>query len=71
MVQSNAIVSLGESFKLSGTWITIGLAALVGVILTGGMQRIAGDSRVVPLMAFALYWGVSLYFHEYRHVPRH
>ena len=55
MVQSNAIVtSLSESFKLSGTWITIGLAALVGVILTGGMQRIAGFSeKVVPLMAFA------------------
>lgn len=59
MVQSNAIVtSLSESFKLSGTWITIGLAAIVGVILTGGMQRIAGFSeKVVPLMAFAYILG--------------
>ena len=59
MVQSNAIVtSLSESFKLSGTWITIGLTAIVGVILTGGMQRIAVFSeRVVPVMAFAYILG--------------
>ncbi len=59
MVQSNAIVtSLSESFGLSGTWVTIGLAAIVGVILTGGMQRIAGFSeKVVPLMAFAYILG--------------
>lgn len=45
MVQSNSIViSLNDSFQLSKTWITIGLAAIVGVILTGGMQRIAGFS---------------------------
>lgn len=59
MVQSNSIViSLNDSFQLSKTWITIGLAAIVGVILTGGMQRIAGFSeKVVPVMAFAYILG--------------
>lgn len=59
MVQSNSIVtSLNDSFGLAQSWITIGLVAIVGVILAGGMQRIAGFSeKVVPFMAFAYILG--------------
>lgn len=59
MVQANAVVgSLYESFSVPPTWGTIGLLALVGVILTGGMERIAGFSeKVVPLMAGAYILG--------------
>lgn len=59
MVQSNSIVtSLNEAVGLSKPFITIGLAAIVGVILIGGMQRIAKFSeKVVPVMAFAYILG--------------
>ena len=55
MVQYNSIVtSLSDAVGLSKPFITVGLAALVGVILTGGMGRIASFSeKVVPVMAFA------------------
>lgn len=55
MVQSNSVVgSMSESFGMPGPWITAGLLAVVGVILTGGMERIAGfTEKVVPVMAFA------------------
>ncbi|MDI9460838.1 MAG: alanine/glycine:cation symporter family protein [Saccharofermentanales bacterium] len=59
MVQSNSIVtSLSDAVGLSKPFITVGLAALVGVILTGGMGRIASFSeKVVPVMAFAYILG--------------
>ncbi|MGI6090986.1 MAG: alanine/glycine:cation symporter family protein [Saccharofermentanales bacterium] len=59
MVQSNSIVtSLHDAVGLSKPFITVGLAALVGVILTGGMGRIASFSeKVVPVMAFAYILG--------------
>lgn len=59
MVQSNAVVgSLSESFGFPRAWATIGLLAAVGIILTGGMDRIAGFSeKVVPLMAGAYILG--------------
>lgn len=62
MVQSNAVVvSLNESFGIPMPWATAGLLALVGVILTGGMERIAGFSeKVVPLMAGAYVLGSLL-----------
>lgn len=55
MVQSNAIVgSLTESFGFPKVWAIIALLAVIGVILTGGMSRIAGFSeKVVPVMAGA------------------
>lgn len=59
MVQSNSIVvCLSDAVGLSRPFITVGLAALVGVILTGGMGRIASFSeKVVPVMAFAYILG--------------
>lgn len=46
MVQSNAIVdSLTESFGFPKVWAIIALLAVIGVILTGGMSRIAGFSE--------------------------
>lgn len=53
MVQSNAVVgSLSESFGFPKPWATIGLMVIVGIVLTGGMNRIAGFSeKVVPVMA--------------------
>ncbi|MDI9502591.1 MAG: sodium:alanine symporter family protein [Tissierellia bacterium] len=59
MVQSNAIVtSLSESFGFPPVWATIALLVVVGVILTGGMGRIAGFSeKIVPLMAGAYILG--------------
>lgn len=50
MVQSNSVVgSLSESLNLPGPWITAGLLAVVGIILTGGMERIAGFSEKLYL----------------------
>lgn len=62
MVQSNSVVvSLNEAFGLDKTWITIGLVAVVGAILTGGMERIASfTEKVVPVMAFAYIFGSTL-----------
>ena len=62
MVQSNAVVvSLNESFGIPMPWATAGLLALVGIILTGGMERIAGFSeKVVPVMAGAYVLGSLL-----------
>ena len=59
MVQSSAVVtSLSTSFNLNGTWVTVGLLAAVGMILTGGMSRIASfTEKVVPVMAFAYILG--------------
>lgn len=53
MVQSNSIVnSLNSAFNFPPVWATVALVALVGVILTGGMDRIAAFSeKVVPVMA--------------------
>ena len=62
MVQSNAIItSVSESFGFPTVWATVALLVIVGVILTGGMERIAGFSeRVVPLMAGAYILGSLL-----------
>lgn len=59
IVQANSIVtSLEASLSIPNTWATIGLMVLVGIILTGGMDRIAGFSeKVVPLMAGAYITG--------------
>lgn len=59
MVQSNAVVgSLSDSFGFPPVWATVGLLAIVGIILTGGMDRIATFSeKVVPVMAGAYILG--------------
>lgn len=59
MVQSNSVVvSLNDSFGLPKTIVTIGLLAVVAVILVGGMERIASFSeKIVPAMAFAYIFG--------------
>lgn len=59
MVQSNSVViSVNEAFGLNPMWISIGLVAIVGAILTGGMERIGGfTEKVVPVMAFAYIFG--------------
>lgn len=59
MVQSNSVVtSMSDMFNVSANWVTVGLLATVGVILTGGMNRIAKFSeKVVPVMAFAYILG--------------
>ncbi|MEL3911897.1 alanine/glycine:cation symporter family protein [Treponema pedis] len=53
MVQSNSVaVSVKTAFGFSNTWIAAGLLAVVGMILTGGMGRIASfTEKVVPVMA--------------------
>lgn len=53
IVQSNSIAdSLQDAFSFSKVWITVGLLAVVGAILTGGMGRIARfTEQVVPVMA--------------------
>ena len=53
MVESNSVVaSLNQSFGIPSPWATAGLLAIVGIILTGGMDRIATFSeKVVPVMA--------------------
>ncbi|NLB22308.1 MAG: alanine:cation symporter family protein [Clostridium sp.] len=53
MVQSNSVVaSLNQSFGIPSPWATAALLAIVGIILTGGMDRIATFSeKVVPVMA--------------------
>lgn len=62
MVQSNAIVaSMHEAFNLPSAWLTVALLAIVGVILAGGMDRIANFSeKVVPVMAFIYIFGSLL-----------
>ncbi len=62
MIQSNAVVvSLNKSFGVPSAWATAGLLAVVGIILTGGMERIAGFSeKVVPVMAAAYVLGSLL-----------
>lgn len=62
MVQSNAVVvSLNQSFGVPSPWATAGLLAVVGIILTGGMDRIAAFSeKVVPVMALAYVLGSLL-----------
>ncbi len=62
MVQSNAVVvSLNQSFGVPSPWATAGLLAVVGIILTGGMDRIAAFSeKVVPVMALAYVVGSLL-----------
>lgn len=62
MVQSNSVIlSVNQAFGLSEMWITVGLVAVVGAILTGGMERIGGfTEKVVPVMAFAYIVGSLL-----------
>lgn len=62
MVQSNAVVgSLNQSFGIPSPWAAAGLLAIVGIILTGGMDRIATFSeKVVPVMAIAYVIGSLL-----------
>lgn len=59
MVQSNSIAgSMEEAFGFPKVWITVGLLAVVGAILTGGMGRIAKfTEKVVPVMAFLYIFG--------------
>ncbi len=59
MVQSNAVVtSLHSAFHIPTDWATVGLLVIVGVILAGGMDRIAKFSEtVVPVMAFIYIFG--------------
>ena len=59
MVQSNSVVeSLKTSVKLPSTITIIGLIAFVGIVLTGGMDRIAKfTEKVVPVMAFSYVFG--------------
>lgn len=59
MVQSNSVVnSLNDAFKLDATWITVALISAVGMILVGGMDRIAGfTEKIVPVMAFSYIFG--------------
>ncbi len=54
MVQGSSVIeSVNAAFGVPKAWVAIGLAAIVGFILTGGMNRIAKFSEtVVPLMAF-------------------
>lgn len=62
MVQSNAIVnSMNEAFGIPTAWLTAALLAIVGMILAGGMDRIATFSeKVVPVMAFVYIFGSLL-----------
>lgn len=55
MVQSNSvIISINDAFGLNPTIITVALVALVGMILVGGMGRIASFTEaIVPIMAAA------------------
>lgn len=59
MVQSNSIVaSMHAAFGIPDTWLTVTLLVVVGVILAGGMDRIASFSEnVVPVMAFVYIFG--------------
>lgn len=59
MVQSNSVVqSLGTSIGLPDTIAIIGLISFVGIVLTGGMDRIAKfTEKVVPVMAFSYVFG--------------
>lgn len=54
MVQGSSVIeSVNAAFGVPKAWVAIGLAAIVGFILTGGMNRIAKFSEtVVPFMAF-------------------
>lgn len=55
MVQANSvIISMKNAFGLPQVVVTAALIVIVGYILVGGMDRIAGFSeKVVPIMAFA------------------
>ena len=59
MVQSNSIaLSAKEAFGIPTIVITIGLAIVIGLILMGGMGRIASFAEtVVPIMALAYIFG--------------
>lgn len=59
MVQANSIVnSMNGAFGFQKVWVTVGLVAAVGMVLTGGMSRIAGfTEKVVPVMAFLYIFG--------------
>ena len=54
-VQSNAIgSSIKNAFAIDSTWIGIGLAVLLGLIIFGGVKTIANVTQyVVPFMAIA------------------
>lgn len=73
MVQSNSIVhSLNEAFGFSHVWITVALISVVGIVLTGGMDRIAGfTEKVVPIMASLYILGslTILFMHLDRFLP--
>jgi len=62
MVQANTTsVALVELFHVDKIWIGIGLAALTGLVILGGIRRIADVvSFFVPIMVL-LYLGGSLY----------
>lgn len=62
MVQSNSVVSsINGAFGINRNIVIIGLLLVVGLILSGGMERIAGfTEKVVPLMAFAYIFGSFL-----------
>jgi AGCS family alanine or glycine:cation symporter len=62
MVQANTTsVALVELFHIDKVWIGIGLAALTGLVILGGVKRIAEVvSFFVPIMVL-LYFGGSLY----------
>lgn len=59
MVQSNSVVnSMHDAFGFDTIWVTVGLVAAIGLILTGGMERIASFTEtVVPIMAFSYIFG--------------
>lgn len=62
MVQANTTsVALVELFHIDKVWVGIGLAALTGLVILGGIRRIADVvSFFVPIMVL-LYLGGSLY----------
>jgi AGCS family alanine or glycine:cation symporter len=59
MVQSNSVAgSVSSAFGVPAIGVTIGLAIIVGLILMGGMGRIASFAEtVVPIMAIAYILG--------------
>lgn len=62
MVQSNAIVvSVHQSMHIDARWVNLALAAVVFIILSGGLKRIANFAQIaVPVMA-TLYISATLF----------
>lgn len=72
MVQSNAITkSIGEAFSVPMKFVSVGVVLVAGMILIGGLKRIASFAeKIVPFMAMCYILAtITILFKFHRHIP--